>query len=787
MADSGMFIRTPLPGAEPGGAGAAMSFRSFTCENIRLISDDGASGLVYEGISKNYYGAAGTTPAKLIIKECYPLGIASSLARIDSTLVISNTATTDDQEIYARYKNRFKEAFRNHTNLYQGSAREQTSVPGVTYESNGTIYIVSDASNGETFDKACVDMNIITQLQVLNRLCGVLTVIHDNGCVYLDLKPGNILAIRNANRNAPQRYTGEIKLFDFDTVTRIDELKAPDSIISGSGNWSAYEQTHPGHRDEIGPASDVYSVGVILFWLMTGKPPSANEVINAYGKWTIPREVITHQAFSGDKQGAITIAQRIFDNTLTVEPSSRYQNANALAEALSELSDALLPASTTHSDEHKEILSAVEQAASGIKEDVSRLTSVLERYTPSDIEQTNDRVKPEEGQSRSGGSATSGQGNETASLGMSKEQTAQKQKAASLFQLSKISRRKFVIGAGIGVAALATTGSVFNWVRNTKNTTYYKDIIEIYGIAQGVGEPLTPAQLLGMVDYWRIDEYPWQHITEVSFISICPCFDIVNEQSNRYKHDLLTRIARVRYEYLEEKDRKTITACKYYDSNGAVTAELSYIGVNRFTMVVKKGAPRLFLSLFFKGHSDVSFPYVEAMPVHPTYVFQVDYDGVGRVQKRVLSPDSSRDGIVNLYGSTGEQISYGDDGAIKYIEFLGQDQKPADNSLGFVGLSLQYDEDTLLILYSSKSTDDYIAQTGFSGAPMEEHYYSQDGSITRIEFYSIRQNVEDIRQRYSAIANTDGVHRYEFSQPDGTNSFVLSRYRGGSNLQESNS
>jgi serine/threonine protein kinase len=333
-------IRTPLPGAELGGAGATVSFGAFTCEEIRLISEDGASGLVYEGISSDYYGIDNAAAARLIIKECYPLDVAPSLVRDGNRLVLPDTAPISDQLSYAKYGKRYKEAFINQTQLYQGLTREQTSVPVSVRETNGALYLICDASNGDTLDKAAAQADISTQLHTLIRICEIISAMHDSGYVYLDLKPENILVIRNADKEAAQRYTGEIKLFDFDTVARIDELQSPDMVISASGDWSAYEQTHEGYRDDIGRSSDLYSLGAILFWLATGRPPSSNEVIHAAGAWSLQRRAISNVGLQNASIKAIDHICSIFNKTLTTNPSIRYEGAGAIKKDIVELRSA---------------------------------------------------------------------------------------------------------------------------------------------------------------------------------------------------------------------------------------------------------------------------------------------------------------------------------------------------------------------------------------------------------------------------------------------------------------
>ena len=329
--------RIPLPGSEAAGSGCTLKFDTFTCTNIHLFSDAGASGLVYKAVSEDYYGSDSYTPAQLIIKECYPIESVHSLSRKGTKLKIIKNASDSDLAIYEQYKERFRDTFNKHTKLYQGIAREQITVPNKCFETNGTTYMISDVSNGDTFDISSKTMDVASQLKVLIRLSEILSAMHESGYVYLDLKPQNVLTVKNTSTDKEHPYTGEIKLFDFDTVTAIDDLGKPGVIISGSGDWSSFEQTHPGNENKVGITSDIYSIGALLFWLVFDKPPTANEVIHAYGDWKISKESINHPIISKASNKTILHLCNIFNKTLVIDTASRYQDVSSLIRDLREL------------------------------------------------------------------------------------------------------------------------------------------------------------------------------------------------------------------------------------------------------------------------------------------------------------------------------------------------------------------------------------------------------------------------------------------------------------------
>ena len=86
---------------------------------------------------------------------------------------------------------------------------------------------------------------------------------HRHGVLHRDLKPSNILIDRE----------GRPHVADFGLAKRLDAVRTdvPGAIV-GTPGYMAPEQVGGG-RGRIGPASDVYSLGAILYQMLTGRPP----------------------------------------------------------------------------------------------------------------------------------------------------------------------------------------------------------------------------------------------------------------------------------------------------------------------------------------------------------------------------------------------------------------------------------------------------------------------------------------------------------------------------------
>src|SRR5262249_57854963 len=104
---------------------------------------------------------------------------------------------------------------------------------------------------------------------------------HHRGIVHRDLKPANVLFTPGGDASAPVA-SGTPKITDFGLAKQLEVGSGPTrpGAILGTPCYMAPEQA-AGHGHAIGPLTDVYALGAILYELLTGQPPFRGDDVAA--------------------------------------------------------------------------------------------------------------------------------------------------------------------------------------------------------------------------------------------------------------------------------------------------------------------------------------------------------------------------------------------------------------------------------------------------------------------------------------------------------------------------
>jgi serine/threonine-protein kinase len=192
------------------------------------------------------------------------------------------------------------------------------------YLDDGRPYQISeflDGGNLETQIRTNGRFEDDATLGVLEKICGAVSEAHDHGIIHRDIKPSNILFARVGRTILP-------KLADFGIASshlhRTGEHQALSSVALFSPRWAAPEQLSGA---EEGPATDVYALGLVTAYMLSGKVPFADPDLGAHYE-----ERIRGDVFADSRLAALGLPDPVrafLMRAMTFDPKARTASAPA--------------------------------------------------------------------------------------------------------------------------------------------------------------------------------------------------------------------------------------------------------------------------------------------------------------------------------------------------------------------------------------------------------------------------------------------------------------------------
>ena len=182
-------------------------------------------------------------------------------------------------------------------------------------------YLAMEYLEGESLEKYAERGSLLAIrkcLDVVVQVCDALDYAHSRGIVHRDIKPANIMILKN----------GLVKVTDFGIARATATSKTRTGVIKGTPYYMSPEQIS-GMR--VDGRSDIFSLGVVFYQLMSGELPFGGENLAAimYQITSVPHDPPTKH-----NPKIFKAAVAILDRALEKKLEKRYQNAKQMGDHL---------------------------------------------------------------------------------------------------------------------------------------------------------------------------------------------------------------------------------------------------------------------------------------------------------------------------------------------------------------------------------------------------------------------------------------------------------------------
>jgi CHASE2 domain-containing sensor protein/tRNA A-37 threonylcarbamoyl transferase component Bud32 len=182
-------------------------------------------------------------------------------------------------------------------------------------------YMAMEFLEGEDLDKFIDKETLLPLRKVLDvvaKVADALDFAHKNEVIHRDIKPANIMLLKN----------GQIKVTDFGIAKAISSSRTKTGVILGTPNYMSPEQIM---GQKIDARSDIFSLGVLFFQLITGELPFHGDNLSGL-LYQITQ--VKHPSPRNFNPKVPKICEQIIDKAMAKNPDNRFQSAADMARII---------------------------------------------------------------------------------------------------------------------------------------------------------------------------------------------------------------------------------------------------------------------------------------------------------------------------------------------------------------------------------------------------------------------------------------------------------------------